>query len=67
MPMWMIFGSKLTKNCDVVLQWMVENKLMLNIDKTHFMTLGTQRRLNLQEERPLVKLVDYALMKVQPK
>ena len=49
-------GSKLTENCDVVLQWMVENKLKLNIDKTHFMTLGTQRRLNLQEERPLVKI-----------
>ena len=49
-------GRKLTENCNVVSQWMIANKLKLNIDKTHYMTLGTKRRLQLQEESPHVEI-----------
>ena len=37
----------LEDNCEVVSNWMEENKLQLNADKTHILTLGTQQRLKL--------------------
>ena len=47
-------GRKLTINCQVVSQWMLRNKLKLNADKTHLMTVGTQRRLQMQDENVVV-------------
>ena len=39
----------LTRNCDSVVSWMGSNKLKINADKTHLLTVGTQERLaNLQ-------------------
>ena len=38
-------GQKLTENCHTVSTWMKANKLKLNPDKTHILTMGTQERL----------------------
>ena len=38
-------GEKLTLDCEKVSNWMRENKLKLNPDKTHILTMGTQQRL----------------------
>ena len=43
-------GEKLTENCTSVSTWMRANKLKLNPEKTHILTIGTQERLgNLQQ------------------
>ena len=42
---------KLTSDCNNVKKWMEQNQLKLNPDKTHVMTLGTQRRLDLLDSR----------------
>ena len=54
-------GRKLTSNCQLVSQWMLGNKLKLNADKTHLMTVGTQRRLQMQEENAVVYMDDCRL------
>ena len=36
---------KMTENCETVSKWMMGNKLKLNADKTHLLTVGTSRRL----------------------
>ena len=38
-------GNLLTEDCSRVSQWMRRNKLKLNPEKTHLMTIGTQERL----------------------
>ena len=38
-------GNLLTEDCSRVSQWMRRNKLKLNPEKTHVMTIGTQERL----------------------
>ena len=38
-------GEKLTLDCEKVSNWMRENKLKLNPDKTHILTMGTQQSL----------------------
>ena len=38
-------GEKLTSDCEKVSDWMRQNKLKLNPDKTHILTMGTQERL----------------------
>ena len=38
-------GTKLSEEGAKVTQWMLENKLKLNADKTHLLTVGTQERL----------------------
>ena len=43
-------GDKLTADCDKVSNWMRANKLKLNPDKTHILTMGTQQRLNTLPE-----------------
>ena len=43
-------GNMLTEDCLEVSQWMRSNKLKLNPDKTHIMTLGTQQRLRTLDE-----------------
>ena len=43
-------GEKLTENCKSVSSWMRANKLKLNPEKTHILTIGTLERLgNLQQ------------------
>ena len=43
-------GNKLTADCKKVSEWMRCNKLKLNPDKTHIMTLGTAERLRILPE-----------------
>ena len=38
-------GETLTENCAIVSKWMKENKLKLNADKTHLITVGTSQRV----------------------
>ena len=38
-------STVLETNCDIVSNWMSENLLQLNADKTHILTLGTAERL----------------------
>ena len=40
-------NDALEENCAVVSNWMAENLLQLNADKTHILTLGTRERLAL--------------------
>ena len=42
-------GTSLTECCQSVSQWMLSNKLKLNVDKTHLLTVGTRARLRIQE------------------
>ena len=54
-------NNKLDENCEVVSNWMEENKLKLNADKTHILTLGTEQRLRLPGNKVSVKMDDFAL------
>ena len=49
-------GAKLTENCELVSSWMLGNKLKLNADKTHLMTVGTSARLRMQDSEVLVRM-----------
>ena len=49
-------GTKLTDNCELVSSWMLSNKLKLNADKTHLMTVGTSARLRKQESSIAVRM-----------
>ena len=40
-------SDKLTHSCQVVSNWMESNQLKLNAEKTHILTLGTDRRLQM--------------------
>ena len=40
-------NDKLTYSCQQVSDWMESNQLKLNADKTHILTLGTDRRLQI--------------------
>ena len=39
--------GKLTRDCKTVSTWMKSNRLKLNPDKTHLLTIGTQRKLSM--------------------
>ena len=39
-------GDKLSESCRKVSLWMRENRLKLNADKTHLITVGTSQRVN---------------------
>ena len=54
-------GSSLTEDCAKVSQWMRSNKLKLNPDKTHIVTLGTQHRLRTLGETVQVTMDDILL------
>ena len=43
-------GAQLTEACNNVSSWMLGNRLILNPEKTHLLTVGTGRRLRIQEE-----------------
>ena len=43
--------TKLSNNCESVVNWMSSNQFKLNADKTHLLTVGTLQRLrNLDDE-----------------
>ena len=42
-----IINDKLITSCRVVSNWMASNQLKLNADKSHVLTLGTDRRLQM--------------------
>ena len=44
----------MTENCQLVSTWMAGNKLKLNADKTHLMTVGTIERLRIQQSDVVV-------------
>ena len=54
-------GRELTANCEVVSRWMLGNKLKLNADKTHLMTVGTSSRLKLQDQSVVVVMDGFVL------
>ena len=54
-------GAKMTENCELVSDWMVMNKLKLNADKTHLMTVGTTERLRLLENKVSVVMDGFTL------
>ena len=54
-------GEKMTENCDLVSTWMMGNKLKLNAEKTHLMTVGTRARLQLQESQVIVQMDGHQL------
>ena len=49
-------GTQMTENCEIVSNWMLSNKLKLNADKTHLMTVGTSARLQLQDSQVVVEM-----------
>ena len=49
-------NDSLEKNCDIVSNWMSENMLQLNADKTHIMTLGTRERLAMPGNQVTVRM-----------
>ena len=51
----------LTNNCEKVSQWMSQNQLKLNPDKTHKMTVGTSHRLKSQDANICVTMDGFTL------
>ena len=46
----------LTEDCQLVADWMVGNRLQLNTDKTHLLTVGTEARLRMQNTQVAVHM-----------
>ena len=44
-------SENLSRNCGKISQWMSENSFKLNADKTHVLTLGTDKKLANTENR----------------
>ena len=44
-----VLQSKIQEDLDRISVWLAQNKLSLNIDKTHFMILGTQQRIKAHD------------------
>ena len=57
--------SVLETNCEVVSNWMAENMLKLNAEKTHILTLGTRERLALPGNKVRVHM-DGILLEEDP-
>jgi hypothetical protein len=57
----MEIGLKMTENCELVSKWMMENRLKLNADKTHLLTVGTSRRLQSIEAKVNVVMDGFTL------
>ena len=55
-------GLKMKENCDKVSRWMMGNKLKLNADKTHLLTVGTIERLRALEDKVTVVMDGYTLV-----
>ena len=60
-------GVKLTENCELVSEWMLGNKLKLNADKTHLMTVGTSERLRSLDTKVNVVMESFTLEKSKDK
>ena len=60
-------GEKMTRNCELVSEWMMGNKLKLNADKTHLMTVGTRERLQLQNSQVVVMMDGFKLEESEDK
>ena len=60
-------GDRMTENCELVSTWMMENRLKLNADKTHLMTVGTRARLQLQESQVIVRMDGCQLLESKDK
>ena len=54
-------GIRLTSDCEKVSDWMRSNKLKLNPDKTHIMTMGTTERLRILPSKVQVTMDDVEL------
>ena len=54
-------NEKLVANCDLVSNWMAENKLKLNPDKTHILTVGTRERLRQPGNKVTVSMDGFVL------
>ena len=48
--------EQLTTDCEKIYTWMNSNKLKINVQKTHVLTMGTQTRLNSLPKKLEVKL-----------
>ena len=55
-PTTQLIGKKMTECCSVVHQWMLANKLKLNADKTHLLTVGTGERLRTLQDKVAVQM-----------
>ena len=55
-------SDKLSNSCDAVSQWMIENKLKLNTDKTQILLTGTSQRLHRIERNFTVQMNGTTLM-----
>ena len=60
-------GGKLTQNCELVSEWMLGNKLKLNADKTHLMTVGTSERLRTLDDKVNVVMDGFTLVESKDK
>ena len=49
-------GVQLSLNCDIVKDWMLGNRLKVNAEKTHLLTVGTSTRLRCQDSQVKVKM-----------
>ena len=54
-------NETLETNCEVVSNWMAENMLQLNADKTHILTLGTRARLAIPGNKVTVSMDNIVL------
>ena len=54
-------GVKLTEDCATVSNWMQMNKLKLNADKTHLLTVGTRERLQTLNDKLEVRMDGFLL------
>ena len=60
-------GVKLTENCEMVSEWMLGNKLKLNADKTHLLTVGTSERLRSLDDKVNVVMDGFTLVESRDK
>ena len=58
-------GQVLTDSCAIVSNWMWANKLKLNADKTHLLTVGTEERLRILPDQVHVQMEGFTLVEGQ--
>ena len=49
-------GTRLSSDCDQLSSWMKSNAFKLDVDNTHCLVMGTNRRLNNMKEKMEVKM-----------
>ena len=60
-------SDKMTRNCELVIEWMQGNKLKLNANKTHLLTVGTKERLRVQQSSVVVRMDGFQLEESEDK